>query len=36
MLRPIADPFGWMTRGDLKRFPVAEREQAIAWAAGEG
>lgn len=36
MLRPIADLFGWMTPGDLRRFPVAEREQAIAWAAGEG
>jgi hypothetical protein len=45
MLRPIADlpegvlgfeATGWMTPGDLKRFPVAEREQAIAWAAGEG
>ncbi len=28
--------FGWMTPGDLKRFPVAERGQAIAWAAGDG
>jgi len=36
MLRPIADLFGWMTPSDLKPFPVAEREQAIAWAAGEG
>jgi hypothetical protein len=36
MLRPIADLFGWMTPGDPERFPVAEREQAIAWAAGEG
>jgi SpoIIAA-like len=25
--------FGWMTPGDLKRFPLAEREAAIAWAA---
>ena len=24
---------GWMTPGDLKRFPLAEREAAIAWAA---
>jgi hypothetical protein len=27
--------FGWMTPGELKRFPVAEREAAIAWAAGD-
>ena len=27
--------FGWMTPGELKRFPVAERDQAIAWAAGD-
>ncbi len=26
--------FGWMTPGELKRFPVAERDAAIAWAAG--
>jgi hypothetical protein len=32
----VASLFGWMTPGDLKRFPVAEREQAIAWAAGDG
>ena len=25
--------FGWMTPGDLKRFPLAEREAAIVWAA---
>jgi len=30
----VASLFGWMTPGELKRFPVAEREQAIAWAAG--
>jgi SpoIIAA-like len=32
----VASLFGWMTPGDLKRFPVAEREQAIVWAAGDG
>jgi hypothetical protein len=32
----VASLFGWMTPGDLKRFPVAEREQAIVWAAGNG
>ncbi len=26
--------FGWMTPGQLKRFPLAERDQAVAWAAG--
>jgi hypothetical protein len=27
--------FGWMTPGDLRRFPVAQREAAIMWAAGD-
>ncbi len=27
--------FGWMTPGELKRFLVAERDRAIAWAAGD-
>ena len=26
--------FGWMTPGELKHFPLAERTAAIAWAAG--
>jgi len=30
----VASLFGWMTPGQLRRFPVAERERAIAWAAG--
>ena len=25
--------FGWMTPGDLKHFPLAEQEAAVAWAA---
>ena len=25
--------FGWMTPGDLKRFPLADKDKAIAWAA---
>ena len=29
----VASLFGWMTPGDLKRFPLADRERAIAWAA---
>ena len=32
----VTSLFGWMTPGELKRFPVAERAQAIAWAAGDG
>ena len=31
----VTSLFGWMTPGELKRFPVAERAKAIAWAAGE-
>jgi len=30
----VASLFGWMTPGQLRRFPVAERDRAIAWAAG--
>ena len=26
--------FGWMTPGDVKHFPLAERDAAIAWVAG--
>ena len=26
--------FGWMTPGEVRQFPLAERAQAIAWAAG--
>lgn len=28
--------FGWMSPGKLKRFPVAGRDAAIAWAANTG
>jgi hypothetical protein len=31
----VASLFGWMTPGELKRFPVAQRAEAIAWAAGD-
>ena len=31
----VTSLFGWMTPGELKRFPVAERDQAIAWAAAD-
>jgi hypothetical protein len=30
----VTSLFGWMTPGQLKRFPLAERDRAIAWAAG--
>jgi SpoIIAA-like len=26
--------FGWMTPGEVKHFPLADRDAAIAWAAG--
>jgi hypothetical protein len=32
----VVSLFGWMTPGELKRFPVAERDQAITWAAEDG
>jgi len=32
----VTSLFGWMTPGDLKRFPVAQRDAAIAWAASDG
>jgi hypothetical protein len=25
--------FGWMTPGEVKQFPLAQRDEAIAWAA---
>ena len=32
----VTSLFGWMTPGELKHFPLAEREAAIAWAAAAG
>ncbi len=26
--------FGWMTPGEVKHFPLAERQAAVAWVAG--
>ena len=26
--------FGWLTPGEVRHFPPAQREEAIAWAAG--
>jgi hypothetical protein len=31
----VTSLFGWMTPGELKHFPLAERGEAIAWASGE-
>ena len=28
--------FGWMTPGEVEVFPLAQRDEAIAWAAGSG
>lgn len=27
--------FGWMTPGEVRHFPLAERDEAIAWAAAD-
>ncbi|WP_068154924.1 STAS/SEC14 domain-containing protein [Rhodococcus phenolicus] len=32
----VTSLFGWMTPGEFKRFPLAERTAAIAWAAETG
>jgi len=26
--------FGWMTPGEVRHFPLGQRDEAIAWAAG--
>jgi hypothetical protein len=28
--------FGWMVPGELQRFPLAERDDAVRWVGGEG
>ena len=32
----VVSLFGWMTPGELKRVPGAERDKAITWAAEDG
>jgi hypothetical protein len=32
-MRHLTALFGWMTPGELKQFPLAERDAAVAWAA---
>jgi hypothetical protein len=33
-MRHMASMFGWMTPGEMKHFPLADRAAAIAWLAG--
>ena len=35
-MRNVTGLFGWMTPGQVKVFPLAQRDEAIAWAAGGG
>jgi hypothetical protein len=34
-MRHATNLFGWMTPGDVKTFALAERDDAIAWAAAD-
>ena len=33
-MRDLTSLFGWMTPGEVKTFPLAQQDEAIAWAAG--
>ena len=33
-MRHATTLFGWLTPGEVEVFPLAQREEAIAWAAG--
>ena len=33
-MRDLTSLFGWMTPGETKTFPLAQRDAAIEWAAG--
>ena len=33
-IRDLTSLFGWMTPGETRTFPLAQRDEAIAWAAG--
>ena len=35
-IRHLTTLFGWLTPGEVEVFPLARREEAIAWAAGGG
>jgi hypothetical protein len=32
-MRHMTSVFGWLTPGEVKHFPLAERAEAVAWAA---
>jgi hypothetical protein len=32
-MEQITTLFGWMTPGEVRSFPLARRDEAIAWAA---
>lgn len=34
-MRRLTELFGWMTPGELKCFPLAARDEAIAWVAAD-
>jgi stage II sporulation SpoAA-like protein len=33
-MRDLTGLFGWMTPGETRTFPMAQRDEAIEWAAG--
>ena len=35
-LKNAASLFGWLTPGEFRHFPLAERDAAVAWAASDG
>lgn len=34
-LRRLVHAFAWMIPGELQTYPVAQRDEAIAWAGGD-
>ena len=33
-MRHMTDLFGWMTPGEVRTFPLSDRDQAVQWVAG--
>ena len=33
-MKQMTTLFGWMTPGEVRQFSLAQRDEAIAWAAG--
>ena len=33
-MKHMTSLFGWMTPGEVRHFPLTQRDEAIAWAAG--